>query len=800
MSSPASDRKITGDPTQDAHLVRKVESLPREAHEQDPHASLDEAVSADVEHDEPRARRIALEDKVLSENPTQRRTQLLDYIRRGRLAREDADVLPDIIQCVPALLDSRLVDLNAKDYDEHQTTERLFATFDQIKQEVIKVDDVVRRQLATHGVQVDAKQYLTRSWYTEFLSLCAKFKQSMDTPQPKNPLVQAGKLDEYREDQSRRFVDSLSKKIQGMGVAFESDAEAIKNCALQYVDAPQSFEMEEELDTDQEKDPIKTFLYKKFAGKIHHYPTSSEYKGERISSPPDFSHLKVKRGIQVVDRTADPEKLKGFIFDGNFGFNAEGTLIQPEKVRIVDHHDALNVKQYDTATLMAQRFWDEYEGGKFKKAPWRERIQSLRDNGFVEKGESLITMVNDPDVDAILSVWAFRNPKRAKEYSTILNNISFCGDFLVGSKIMEYGANARDYNYIIMEYLKECEEEMVREKVLAVEMERATALSEQQEEKTASDGYKAKRTALKESDPSVQAKVQALDELNRKKVTPAEQGEKGRQIKALVGEIEKEIDALLGPEEVEASGVREKALKAKQDILVDIEKRLKELTKGKPKLSNTEKAKIVTHLLQITEDIITNPFKYDAFLQRGRAKELEGVQQAEELYRSGKVEILPHESDPDIIKIMPKEKMGIESIDGLYFFLRRRVDFNKRIVVQMEPGSYLVAVNTQNAAELKTYDFNTLIDVLRPREQEIIEEKVAETEGELAQLGEGSPKMKKELDEKLRGLRNAAQRNREGKQWRNRNQMAFSLKSYISESEFFQILDAWKKEHDVKAN
>lgn len=201
-------------------------------------------------------------------------------------------------------------------------------------------------------------------------------------------------------------------------------------------------------------------------------------------------------------------------------------------------------------------------------------------------------------------------------------------------------------------------------------------------------------------------------------------------------------------------------------------------------------------------------------MHAGRDKENRTIREIDSQYRNGDIEILPDRRDPGIVKIMPLKKKKlpeIESIDGLYFFLRKRPDLNQKIIITMRKDSYMVALNTQDKAELAKYDFNALLEKIYDREKEIISAEYRKTGNERDTLKNvldlNGEAMTEEERKKLQAKVRAAQlkkmrigrdliKLKQGGLWRNRTQMVFSNKSYIPVEKFLDIVSDWKKAHE----
>lgn len=725
----------------------------------------------------PRERRIVEEETRLVQRPDQRRANVLDYLRRGRLKDARVSIHPDLIQLLPKLLESDVIDFSAPTYDEQATIQQIVEACADVLRDASDIDDEIRRQLAIWRVTGPDGHFLDAAWAAALQKQLDAYAAQATRPNPKHPL--AGDQEAYRADVRKRWTEKFSAVVKGQ--------------IDHFMDAAEAGGVRFDLPTPEpSKDPVAAFLRKETGAQkesLQKYPSLETYRGETVSSPPDFRAVKVKPGLRISERDEVPAH-GGFIFDGNFGYSPDGELIKPANTEIIDHHDALNEKQYDTATIMASRTWERRLGQKFTNRGWADELRNLKKGGFFDgEGKHLITMVNDPDTDAMLALWVFRNPRRAEQYTTILNNISTCGDFLVGSRIMEYGATARDYNYIIMNYLEACKRKILEEK-------REDAAKSGEVYGAVIGAIRERREEIVRESPELLALQQEADTLRgEKEMSKEAQRARGMRIAEITKRLEQAVKEALGPVLIAQEQEAQAALAGVQKNVSEMDGVLS--SKRDIKLSPEENAKIVSHFLDRMEDIVTNPFKYKKYLLAGREKEERGFQQVEQWYRSGEMEIRPYEKDPDIIMILPQEgkRLRAESVDGMYFFLRRRVDFNKRIIATLEGPSVLVAINTQNQAELRRYDFNVLLDQIRPREKQALEEKKAEATAALARTTDKKERVA--LERQIKQADTNLARLKEGKLWRNRNQLAFCNQSSIPREEFLEMLDAWKRQYDV---
>lgn len=471
------------------------------------------------------------------------------------------------------------------------------------------------------------------------------------------------------------------------------------------------------------------------------YPKLSEYTGEVLKKKdiPNFVDKEPRPDLVMVKRDVVPDFRGGIILDGNFGYDDACQKVLPEDKIIVDHHDKFDEETHDTATIMAFNFIEDP-----KKMAMLESPQYLDENG------KLMVMTNNIDSDSLFSTWVITNREKLlelrntnkKEYQALKNIISGvtkAGDFLLGGNTLKYGVTPRDYEYIMRGYIKACRQKIINKR-LGDELEK------------------------KESEMATLDFGMAQAILEGKRAVDALQKQKSV--------VEKTIAKL-----------KEKMDKPSKDPF-----------------SLREDSLLIDHIHSVVEDIIKNPFKYYGFLEDSRVSEQVVISEVDAAYHEGVIDITPDEADSDILIVRPLKEKAIPrfaSLDGEYFYFRRSEKFNRELIVTFDKkGSFMMAINTQNMKGLEEYDFNTLIDTLREKETEVINELIIQKKAELSTLVPG--KDQKRIDgctKELITLEEDKESNMRGRSWRSRTQMIFAFKTYISEKDLMEKVYVWKKEN-----
>lgn len=757
----------------------------------------------------------------LRNNPAQCRIELLDYLRRGRLA-DGIDIMPEFVNALPKLLDAKdgngqpLIDFDARDYNHTAIVKMLLNIFTQTEQDIVSEDAELRRQLSIAGFRVKPAIFVDQNRHKAVVSLVGNYLSGID-PESLRKI----KSEDPKGIKKKQSIN----KLKAIGLLENSDEELalILDAAEGNPDI-----LGQKLEASTGHNPIAKFIrdfvckpqdkggsYNPERNGFVKIPKLSEYKGDVFE--PEQIDLKnvrlrahmdvVKRGDIVAKRASEGggEVVGATIIDGNLGYKESGEVFEEDGITIIDHHDQLEKqysgKKYDTATVMVVRIlqdelrkagWDS-KSERFGRG-WQEGIKSfinkfgafLEDTGGERKksvatGEEtrrLRLCVNHLDSDSILSSWAFRQPNIALKYRDIITKISTCGDFLLGSGVMEYGATARDYEYIIRNLIEECQNKTKEQRAVGfgqpikdvdVEIQSYFPKSNVDLDKPMS--------AIDHMVKEVEDTDEELVNL-KKQLASAEGPDKrlfAERIKTRKGQIE-ELRQLseLGRRVAELA-------KKKEALKKDLEQKI-----GKA-LSPEENTIVLNYLMSRLEDIIINPFKYRKFLEAERAKEQKTIELVEQACKSGEMDITPDQKQ-GIVIIEPgagKTKLpDYESIDGLYFFLRRRVDLFLPIVVSHEENFVSVAINTQNAGDLNKYDFNILVDKVKLAEEQKIQ---AEIDKLFPLAGTD-----KKADKRLKELQTDLINNRQGKLWRNRTQMMFCMKTHQKFDDIMEMVREWK--------
>lgn len=726
-----------------------------------------------------RQSRIAEEDRALSRSPDNRKARMLDYIRRGCLT-EDVEILPDLVAIAPKLLESGLVDFTADAYNETEARKALVGEFTRIEVAMAQDDGQIRAVLAKHGLspKTNGGLYLDKSFSEKITSALAKFRKPKS---PQSRLSDADHEKRQRQDLEKTLGAMLDGNVSALSAAYDQDPSVLNIDSSAWDLNPVSKFV---LDHRPKNGFVKT-------------PKLSEYRGPVLDAPPHFVDQKPRPGLAFVARDKAPSFLGGMILDGNFGYDEQGHLVLPKDKIIIDHHDKFDTKTHDTSVLMAFRFIED-----------PAQMVRLEDPAYLDENGQLTVMTNNIDSDSIISTWVLVNrqrlldmktsdPKGYAKLKSLLFEITRAGDFLLGGGVHQYGATARDYEYILRGYLDACRQQIRGEgrgvklagelEQVRLDLEKAkaaldqveTAISERKKEPDAQEIEKAMALARsgKAPDGSAMTKgdqVAALKQLSQ-------------QMRQLLGELETQRKPLA--DQVQSLQQRNASLKK------SIEKH--QTGKTEPRLSLDENLQLLSHIHEVLEGIVTNPFKYQRYLREARAAEGRAIEQMDAAYHAGAIEITPDSQDPDILIVRPgaaEEAIPrMDSLDGEYFFYRGRQDFNRKLIVKFEKNSFMMAINSQNMKWLANYDFNDLIDTLRGKEAVAIEAWIAEKENRLATPGseKDKSKLRAQLEGEIKTLEADRERNAKGQLWRSRTQMIFAFRTYLPETYVLDVIRAW---------
>ncbi|MBD3330622.1 hypothetical protein GF354_03785 [Candidatus Peregrinibacteria bacterium] len=735
-----------------------------EVHVRYPEAEETGRMASDVIEGIPTRRetRLAIEDETLAKSSKQREILVLDYIRRGRLV-DGVEIMAELIDLTPKIFSKGLVSFEGEEFDEKQKIGELLSLFNEVEKEIINEDRQIRDFLEELGIRPKTDNYLDQEWYEKNV-----FRHLKGFLRPQNPKDRRSP-EQFLDGQTRVAINKLNNNIEG----------DISNLLAVFKQDQERFNLE--FDAKDHKNNIKEYIYKNAPkGGFQKLPKMSEYQGETIEKAPDLSHLKKRPNLMMLERDTVPSH-GGIMLDGNFGYDESGVPKIPEDTIIIDHHDAFDTATHDTATKLAFDFLKDTEKRKI-----------LEDARFQDEEGRPIIMTNNLDSDSILSTWAMLNPSHPKlnEYKEIMRKISQCGDFLLGSKVLEFGATARDYEYILRGYIDSCCERVkeLRARDLEEKINQKKIDVEQREEAFRIKDQEVRRQ--KNENEEIKALDTEMRKISKDRSIPGP--EKGRRI----GQIKRQISEFMGPLLKEQDRLRKEKEAAKNEL--NFLKKQYSKSSRLP-ISPEEDLLVLNHILDIVPDIIEHPFKYQEFIKNCRNSEERVIGEMGDNYRQGDIEILKDPKDKDILIVKPREGKSVpidESVDGMYFYFRRREDFNRELVVTVEGDSYLMAINTQNMKGLRKYDFNILCDTLRQREAEYISLAIREKEHEI--MHAENTKTRKRVKKELKYFQNQEERNTKGQLWRNRTQMIFIGRSLIPENEFLALVHDWKKVQDTK--
>lgn len=718
-----------------------------------------------------RQKRIRKEDSRLRRSKNQRKVATLDYIRRGR-QKDGIEILPDIIDLAPLLLENGAVNLEAPDFDSEQCRKSIIEEYAKFEKDLTEEDEVVRKSLENYGVKPkeNGSIFLDREW-------CAKIAESFQvydrTKDKKNP--------QSDED----FEMAKRKKLEAkLGTILEGDISAfIEGYKLINIPFPER----------DFSSPIKKFLFehRPLQG-FQRSPKLSEYVGPKIEKPPRFIDQEPKADLALVARDAVPNFKGGVILDGNFGFDENRNPLRPKDKLIIDHHDKFNTEARDTATTMTFAFLED-----------PKQLALLDDPQYQDENGVVKITTNNIDSDSILSTWVLYNrqyllelkkkePKRYSSLKNILCKVTEAGDFLLGSRVMEYGATARDYEYIIRNYLDACREQIKDGRRVHLTKKLGELENQQMGIKTQLEEVE-QLIKKRSEDADVSEKVREIENakkgLNRTGA-PLEKGTQGNELRRL----NQELRDLLGE-----LSERKKTLGAELQILekeIAVARKNMEKAQTQP-ITQSENTLLLSHMHDSVLDIIKNPFKYQKFMQQGRETENAVIQQMDSAYREGNIDITQDVMDSDILLVRPLKSATLpenESHDGEYFYYRGREDFNRELIVKFEGKFFMMAINTQNMKGLQKYNFDDLIDIFRTKEAEAVKGLIEAKQSEIESLaGSNNDKRIAELRRELETLKADGIRNDKGQIWRSRTQMIFAFKSYIPENEIMKEIYVWKE-------
>ncbi|MEI7741744.1 MAG: DUF6687 family protein [bacterium] len=760
-------------------------------------------------------------ERSLEQTGANRRLILLDFVRRG-LRKADFEAMPEIIDAFPDILATKnskgqpMVDVLSKEYDEQAMKDKIIRIFKDIETQTERTDALYRHELSAQGIKVkedifiDPKRYKfvqeTLSGY--LASITPESLKKVKTDDPKK----SKKLAAIKKIVGAKFFEMDEAEVETL----LSDAESGK------VKLPELSPPTPEYDEETREFSDAVYAANESEGKYNpatsgfeRVPKMSEYQGEIFKlEDADFEsvtlrpnvEINMKRGTSVpvsVEIAPGRTLVGSTIIDGNLGRVDSGELKKVEGINIIDHHDRLEEDFFKrgeepdlTATKMITHIISdsvkesakELGSAASKQDIWKLAMKKYleRFGAKVEGSEKEIrklrVFVNHLDSDSVLSLWAFRNPRLALKHKHTINAISNCGDFLLGSKPLERGASARDYEYILRNIITDSTEKLKAPEYKKLQEVRSTL-----------------ETQLKEMLGDDTANLDNAAELLKHQIDKVENADE------TIASLKKQFQTAPGSEKKKLNEALKAAKNANPELkkleaqTKKIQDAIKAGTALKEKISVTQKRgptaeenlKLLNFILDNVEDILQNPFKYQECIKQERAKEEKVVEDVESLYKKGEIDIRPDLKDEGIVVIEPTGGRGPlykpESIDGMYFAFRRRVDFNQPIIMRRGDGYVSAAINTQNARDLKKYNFNELVEEITKTERTECQARLEESEKA------GDKKAVASLKEHLAALL-------KGEVWRNRTQMIFSGLTKLSFENVMELVRKWKKSSENPVN
>jgi|GEM_PF-3004381 len=786
-----------------------------------------------------RQEQLRVENEALAKSVEQRKILVLDFVRRGRLA-QGRDFPPEAIDAFPKLLKklgtegNPLNEILGEPFDSKQAESKVAEAMRAVESDVRGEDESIRQALSTLGVECKPGVFVDRGQFTFIQTV---MRNALNRMSPES-IARSKSVDPQTEARlkAKDMLKQLADVVDGDEEALLAKAQEITSLAVEFPDKSggKGNALAEAIRREVGRVEGKG---SKMPPGFSEVPRLSEYAGE-VVKPEQIKIGKAHENLEIIGRSTIPAALSerrgrdplygATIIDGNIGYGEEGDIRDVDGVQIIDHHDQLErrytTSRSETATTLVVKIIKERmdlargiveaEGEiadpkEKDRAIWKKAMELYlsdfgatvgdRTKGEVKRGEKsggevrkLRSYINHLDSDSVLSTWAFRNPRMAMKYQDEIAKISTCGDFLLGSAQNERGVTARDYEYIIGNYIKQCEMRVKEEKI-----------------KKASESFNARMQEMAAavfSDPDVGLSGRQLDLAN-----PVEDIKKAKKDletgNAELKQLRSELDAAPPAEKrVVSDKIKNHPAMAKLEALgvqlkpIATERAKAESTAKGGRLNEEDNARILSHMHETMEDILTQPFKYKEFLEMGRQAEQRTIERMEKAYQTGEIEIRPDvgqgAQNNGILIVEPgagkRDIPNVDSIDGQYFFLRRRVDFNQPVVVMHEGQKVRFCINTQNQQGLDAYDFNSLTDTLKERELKIIEEQIGalkakESDGSITEAE------KTELTAKQQEFAD----NKQGLNWRNRTQMVFCLKkTNIPFQECMQILRDWKQNEE----
>lgn len=166
------------------------------------------------------------------------------------------------------------------------------------------------------------------------------------------------------------------------------------------------------------------------------------------------------------------------------------------------------------------------------------------------------------------------------------------------------------------------------------------------------------------------------------------------------------------------------------------------------RLAPDEQMVLMAHYFDAIIDVIEHPEKYLDYLKRGQDAHEQGMRQIADDVRDGRITVSSDEN-ANIVVIDPGTTKDTYQLDGKYFYLRSRPDFNRPLVVtkRADAGkiSFSVALNAQNHQKLESFNFESAITRIRAREQELILARLTPLASELTTVNDDLETGKEEL-------------------------------------------------------
>lgn len=413
----------------------------------------------------------------------------------------------------------------------------------------------------------------------------------------------------------------------------------------------------------------------------------------------------------------------GVFLDGNLGVDDKGVLITPTPLVILDHHFGLQSiphlsptgvllpppENHATATTMSLRFWiKSNESGSILSG-----LKALKGEGkpFASDELTLRMHINHLDVDSVLSVWAFRNPKAAKEKTSLLEAISRFSDFFMEDDQKYKGYTPKEYAYIIDSYMES----------------RLAKLKDNPHFKS----------RFEQNPP--QSYLKKINEIDRQLATCEYEitKEQSPELQLEIGKYMEKVKEIkeFGINKLQDDQRWKELQKDKQDMLgnrdlATITKKIadkkRELVESKEKLKSESlmlfgQTLVLNHMLDKLDDILSNPQKYEQYLKQGMVVEEKSIEKVKKLKDEGR---LIFASGKNMVLIKPGQNENwdplreVPDIYGLYAVIRQDKELNRPVVVCQSKTSVSVALNPKPGDTAWEYDMEKLWAIIKNKVQE----------------------------------------------------------------------------------